>query len=304
MLRAGFGFLALLLLAAMAPANAMPAIVDLAATRALLADPATIVIDTRGDKAAFETQRLRGARWLDWERWDRKLDSDGGIVDAEWSAMLDDLGVRPNSRVLLYDDGRMGWSAMIWLALRRLGVADVHVIPTRSSVFFKQLPAAALASGPDAAAASKPAAQPAATPRRVAAASPRIIDADTVDALRRTDAPLLFDNRTRAEFDGFATSDDPASRPGHIPGALLLPRSALFDSDGEPVSGAQAIALMKAFGVEKDSPITLYCQSGGRSAAVALILWQAGFTDIAVYAGSWHEWGSAKARPVERRSGG
>lgn len=286
----------LALAAASGHAEPPPAMIDTALLPALLDDPEIVVIDTRGDRPAFEKQRLRGARWLDWDRWDRKLDSDTGVVDAEWRALLADLGIEKHSKILLYDDGRMGWSAMIWLALRRLGITDVQVLPVRSSLFFGQLPATAFESGPPRPVASKPADW-----RIDPVANPRIVDAAEIDTLIRSPNPLLFDNRSRAEYDGTPGTDNSGLRPGHIPRALLLPRGAMFGADGVPINSAAATALLKSFGVDPDSSVTLYCLSGGRSSAVALILWQAGFTNIAVYPGSWQEWGADPARPAETR---
>jgi thiosulfate/3-mercaptopyruvate sulfurtransferase len=279
-------------LALVGPVRAAPVMVNVAQMAPLLSDPAVIILDARGDKATFEQQRLRGARYLDWDRWNQKLDTDKGVADAEWALMLGEIGIRPSSKLLLYDDGLMGWSAMVWLALRRLGVDDVRVIPTRSSVFFKQLPAQALESGP-----AKPI-----TPSHDeweinAEGVPQIIDADSV----AMPGALLFDNRCLAEFDGAAESDESGIRPGHIPRAILLPRRVFFGPDGEPVSSDAAVTLMKAFGADPARRVTLYCWLGGRSSAVALILWQAGFTDVAVYAGRWREWGANSKRPAAKR---
>jgi thiosulfate/3-mercaptopyruvate sulfurtransferase len=290
------------LLIAILPVNAAnpSALANVSDLSVLLADPATVVLDTRGDSAAFKEKRLRTARYIDWDRWDRKLDTDAGVADAEWQSILDDLGISPDSKVLLYDDGRMGWSAMVWLALRRLGVADVQVIPTRSSKFFAGLPAHMFDSGPEVRAARTRSTR-GNWKIRAQDGLPRIVHADDVAALISTPAPMLFDNRSLAEFDGAATADEAGVRPGHIPRAIFLPRSAFFKPDGEPMASDAVIALMKSFGADPTMPVTLYCRSGGRSSAVALLLWEAGFTNVAVYSGSWLEWGVSATRPVEKR---
>jgi 3-mercaptopyruvate sulfurtransferase SseA len=88
-----FAITAVFLLLGSVQLEASPAMVDLAEAQRLLADPATVIIDTRDDKTAFERERLRGARWIDWEQWDRKLDESGGVADAEWSTMLRNLNI-------------------------------------------------------------------------------------------------------------------------------------------------------------------------------------------------------------------
>ena len=282
--------------AAAASAPARPIIVPAHALTALLADPQRVVIDTRGDRAAFETQHLRGARYLDWDAWDAKLDTSYAAGDAQWTAMLSALGLRHDSKILLYDDGRMGWSALIWFALARLGATDIQVVSTRASLFLPTLPPALTESGP---------------PHPVTPSheqwtlagdnAPAVIGKADVLALIAQPAPLLFDNRSREEYDGAPAAQEDGLRSGHIPKSILLPRNLFFDDAGEPLPASRVTAIMKSYGVEPKDAFAVTCRSGGRSSSIALILWEAGFRRVALYSGSWMQWGADRTLPAERR---
>jgi thiosulfate/3-mercaptopyruvate sulfurtransferase len=52
-------------------------------------------------------------------------------------------------------------------------------------------------------------------------------------------------------------------------------------------------------GVDLNRPITASCGSGVSACVLALALHLLGKTDVAVYDGSWAEWGLADDTPVE-----
>ena len=59
-------------------------------------------------------------------------------------------------------------------------------------------------------------------------------------------------------------------------------------------------ALAEAAGVEPGQRVTLYCGVGISASLGLFALHLAGYDDLALYDGSWIEWGSAPQRPLER----
>src|SRR3546814_11679827 len=83
-----------------------------------------------------------------------------------------------------------------------------------------------------------------------------------------------------------------------------LPSTALFRQDRTFKNAAELERLYLEAGIDLGRPITTTCGSGATAAVLALGLYLIGRDDVAVYAGSWGEWGGrADVRSEERRVG-
>ena len=88
---------------------------------------------------------------------------------------------------------------------------------------------------------------------------------------------------------------------GHIPGALNLPFLDLYDPTTKTIKPAAALtALYAAAGVREGAPVTTSCGSGITACNLALGLHLIGRDEVAVYDGSWTEWGGRDDTPIER----
>jgi thiosulfate/3-mercaptopyruvate sulfurtransferase len=109
----------------------------------------------------------------------------------------------------------------------------------------------------------------------------------------------IIDARSPERFRGDPNPLDPVA--GHIPGAgnRFFKNNLLADGRFKP-----ACALAAEFAaVCKDAPpsaVILYCGSGVTACHNALAMEHAGMGGAALYPGSWSEWISDGARPVER----
>ena len=126
---------------------------------------------------------------------------------------------------------------------------------------------------------------------------------EQVRATVGTGSAQIVDARAAARFSG----EDPGPRPdlprGHIPGSRSVPFDAVLDDDGAAL-GDEA-AMRRAFeeaGVDPARPVIATCGSGITACTLALALTAIGAEQVAVYDGSWTDWGSRADAPVE--SGG
>jgi thiosulfate/3-mercaptopyruvate sulfurtransferase len=113
-------------------------------------------------------------------------------------------------------------------------------------------------------------------------------------------AEQVLDARAAGRFQGTAPEPRAGLRSGHIPGSLNLPYNQLVDAQAHTVLPREA--LLKQFsqaGLDLGKPIVTSCGSGVTACVLALGLELAGARKVAVYDGSWSEWGLPGSTPVE-----
>ena len=89
------------------------------------------------------------------------------------------------------------------------------------------------------------------------------------------------------------------SRPGHIPGAVNVPVTSLFDEAGNFRPNEELAAL---FGSDREARTITYCGGGIAASADAFALTRLGFQDVAIYAASLEEWTANPDNPMDVES--
>ena len=115
-----------------------------------------------------------------------------------------------------------------------------------------------------------------------------------------TGAEQILDARSAPRFQGTAPEPRPGLRSGHIPGSRNLPFTQLVD--GQQLTLLPPDALRDQFaraGIDPSKPVVVSCGSGVTACVLALGLEQIGAKRVAVYDGSWSDWGQPGETPVE-----
>ena len=201
------------------------------------------------------------------------------------------LGIAADDDIVVYDTiGLFSAARVRWMfrhyGARRVAILDGGLPAWRAA----GLP---LESGP---------AAPLPSTRFAASEPPAHAVASAEDVLRTvTDdgAPLVLDARSAARFTGEEPEARAGLRSGHVPGSVSLPFTELV-ADGRLKPNAALRDVFAAHGVPIDTPVVASCGSGVTAAVIALALECLGATDVALYDGSWAEWGGRDELPVAR----
>ncbi|MDT5099830.1 MAG: thiosulfate/3-mercaptopyruvate sulfurtransferase [Mycobacterium sp.] len=186
-------------------------------------------------------------------------------------------GIRKDVPVVVYDDWNRAGSARAWWVLTAAGIEDVRILDGGLAAWTGELE-----SGP-----VTPEPGDVSVPHEdlYAGALPTLT-AETVMA-----ADTLLDARAPERFLGHVEPIDPIA--GHIPGACNAPSTGFLAGDGTFLEERD---LARLFGDIEGAGA--YCGSGVTASVVVAALATLGI-DAALYPGSWSEWSSDGARPVE-----
>lgn len=197
------------------------------------------------------------------------------------------LGLSRDATVVAYDSFGIRSAARVWWTLRVMGFAKVFVL---DGGLKKWLAEARATQAGQAALAS--------TTLSPSLDAKLVRDIGAVRNLLESKAAQLVDARGAARFRGEVPEPRAGLRSGHMPGARNTPFDSLLNADGTMKSAGELRPLFAAAKVDLGAPIVTTCGSGVTASVVALALARLGREDVAVYDGSWTEWGGRTDTPI------
>jgi thiosulfate/3-mercaptopyruvate sulfurtransferase len=197
------------------------------------------------------------------------------------------LGLRRDLTVVVYDAQGIFSAPRVWWTLRTMGFPEVFVLDGGLPKWRAE--GRPLETAPP---------HPAATTIEPAFDPSLVRDLSEVRAALDAHDAQIIDARPGPRFRGEVPEPRAGLRGGHMPGALNVPFGGLINPDGTMKPAEALRAAFEGAGADLDGPIVTTCGSGVSASVLALALARLGREDVAVYDGSWSEWGGRTDTPV------
>lgn len=242
----------------------------------------------RNPSAEYEGGHIPGAVFMDLsEITDGTSDIPNMLPSAEkFASRMQSLGLGDGSRIVVYDDSPLKSACRAWWMLTVFGAHEVAVLDGGLAKWKAE--GRALDTGKE-------------TLRHRHFTvwkddSDVRTKADMLSNLHSKDAAVL-DARPAGRFAGTDAEPNAALASGHIPGSHNLPHGQLFNDDGTWKNADDLRSAFKASGVDLEKPMITTCGSGMTAAVLAFGAKLIGKDDVALYDGSWSEWGADNDTP-------
>lgn len=243
-----------------------------------------------GAPEEYEQGHIPGAVYLDWTRdivdLDDPVEAQIAPPDA-FAQTMERLGIGDQHLVVAYDTHPASqFATRLWWALRYYGHQNVVVL--NGGLPKWQREQRPLSS-------EMPVYPPASFTPRVQPGM-RATAQDVLSSLNQPGTRLI-DARENAQYTGQLARGH--GRPGHIPGAINVPREELIAPDGTFRSSEELHQVFSRAQVQPEERVIAYCNGGVAATTVLFSLAMLGYPNLTNYDGSWNEWGSRADLPTE-----
>ena len=244
----------------------------------------------RDARAEYDAGHIPGARYFDI---DDVADSASALPHMappieKFMSRMRAMGVGDGHQVVVYDGIGLFSAARVWWLFRLMGKTDVAVLDGGFPKW--QAEGREVEDMP-----------PILRDRHMTAQRQAhlVKDVTQVAAAAKLGDWQIVDARGPERFRGDAPEPREGLRAGHIPGSFNVHYAELLNADG---TMKRCDALREAFtdaGVDLKKRIITTCGSGVTAAILSLGLEMLGHRDVALYDGSWSEWGQFDQLKVE-----
>lgn len=262
---------------------------ELGADRLRIVDASYFALDpTRDPRQDYLAGHIPGALFLDLGSLkDSANPIPFMLPSAElFAARMEELGISDGDRIVLYDDTPHRTSARAWWMFRAFGKTEVALLDGGLKKWMAE---------------ERPLSIKLPRPGRgsfTAKADRSLVR--TLDQMRANvdhPAEVVADARGAARFNGEERDPRPEVGAGHIPGSRNLPYDRLFNADGTWKLGKELKDEFDRAGIDLSKPLVTTCGSGVTAAVVLFGAVLLGKRDVALYDGSWAEWGTDPQTP-------
>ena len=243
----------------------------------------------RNARNEFEAAHIPGAVFFDIDEVSDVTSSLPHMLPPaeKFASRMQALGLGDGSRIIVYDNSPLKSAARVWWMLTLFGAHEVSILDGGFAKWIAE--GRATESG-----------KPIVRHRHftVWADKSLVRDGKQMTDNLRSRAEQVIDARSAGRFAGTEPEPRADLRGGHIPGSKSLPFDQLFNEDGTYKSPEAIKALFAGIGVDFSQPLIGTCGSGVTSAVLAFAAAMIGHTKMAIYDGSWSEWGASATNPV------
>lgn len=246
-------------------------------------DEALVIIDA-GNAESYAAGHLEGAVNLGLASLHRRGDVPGLIKClGELSDVFGQHGIRRDSNIVVYDDGRQLYASRVYWILKHVGATNAKILH-RDTDTWNTAGLSLVTTTTDV--------EPV---EFIPNPAPELFaSTDYVKDMMDDANIVIVDVRTPAEYTGAAPSSD-----GHIDGAVNINFTDMLTDTGAFKSASELEAIADANGITPDKELILYCKTSVRATVSFTAFTEVlGYENVKVYDGAYAEWSTSN--PVVR----